>query len=224
MQHDDEYVDPFSAVDEDYPLPPRQPDPEPRETVRRQFHRPTALSEEVDALTGYDRAAMFAGYEAAIDLRTAAKQRTARLQSKLARLAARFETHGTQPSQADNERSRELAEIMDDIRVEYYRTPEMETVPAKRAGEEPTKKVVHLTVAEVEARAKASPRYKRFLDAQGQQREEYMSLKAELAEAWADYERYKEAGELIRLQLDDRKALIFYVQSDPHRRQPAQGA
>jgi rubrerythrin len=206
---------------------PRHQDADTRPTPKpsgRHFHEPTPLSEEVDTLTGYDRAAMFHGYDAAIGLRTEAKQRIARLQKQMAKLGARFETHGTQPSQADNERSQLLSECMDDIRVEYYRKPEMTPVPAKRKDEEPTEKVVHLTVAEVEARAKASPRYARFLKEQGEQREEWLTVKAEIAAAWAQFEELQGATKLIELQLDDRKALIYFAQSDPYRRQPQQGA
>jgi hypothetical protein len=218
--HDD-YVDPFTeAMQRGVPTYTHD---NASTGLRTQYHFPTHLSEEVDGLVGYDRAAMFHGFEAASNLRREAKARVAQLQSRIAKLAARFETHGTQPSQAEHERSRELAEIQDDIRVEYSRNPEKEKVPPKRKDEEPTERVVHLTVAEVEARAKASPRYKRFLENQGREREEYQTLKAKLAVAWAEYEEVKEKGELIRLQLEDRKALLYFAGNDPFRKQPQQG-
>ena len=186
------------------------------------YYRPTELSEEVDALTGYDRAAMFEGFDAAVRLRAQAKQKIGQLQSRIAGLAARFETHGTMPSQAEHERTQLLAEIMEEVRQRYYSNPDTEKVPPKRAGEEPTTKIIQLTQGEVEARAKADPRYKVRLEGDARQREQHALLKAELSKAWAEYEEYKESGELIRLQLEDRKSLIYYASNAPHRRQPHQ--
>lgn len=199
---DDGYADPFAEGAEPFSQPTAMP---------HFYRRDTLLVSEVDALTGYDSAGLFAAYQNAIQDRHAAKKRISACRAAVATLAARFDSKGMQVPQAEHERSQLLAELQDDIRTEYYRSPEKETVPAKRANEEPTVKIVHLTVGEVESRAKAHPRYVRLLNQQGQDRASYQQKLAELDGAWAEYELADGISTYLGLQLEDRKSLIYYA-------------
>lgn len=199
-----------------------EPTPPPWEEVEQPrrpsapsyYRRSTPLVEELDALTGYDSEGLFQAFREALEARHDAKREVSRLQAMIVTLRAKYESHGTQASQAEHERSQVLAEISDDIRTEYYRNPEMEEVPAKRKGEEPTKRAIRLTSDEVASRARAHPRYKRLLDQQGRERAEWARAKADADAAWAQYELQAGVVEYLSKQLEDRKAMIYYASKE----------
>lgn len=175
------------------------------------WRRHTPLVGEVDALTGYDSGGLFQAFQDAIAARHEAKRRISTTRAHAAKLAAKFDTKGNQPSQADRERESLLAELMEEVRTLYYRAPQKETVPAKRKDEDPTEKIVHLTVAEVESRAKAHPRYQKLLQTHGEERRAWMDAQAAIDAAWADYEQAEGIVTYLDRQLEDRKSLIYYA-------------
>lgn len=188
------------------------------------YRASTPLVEELDALTGYDSGGLYAAYIAAIQARHAAKLAVSQLSAIAVSLRARYESRGSMPSQAEHERSQRLAEISEDIRVEYYRHPEKEEVPAKRKGEESTTRIVRLSNEEVASRARAHPAYRRFLSEQGEERQEYEDIKRQLDAAWAEYELQSGLAEYLGSQLEDRKAMVYYASKEWRHRDAGSGA
>lgn len=178
------------------------------------YRRHTPLVGEVDAMTGYDSAGLFQAFQAAIEARHDAKRRISIARAHAAKLAAKFDSRGNQPSQADRERKSLLAELMEEVRTIYYRNPLKEPVPAKRKDEEPTEKIIHLTVAEVESRAKAHPRYQKVLQNHGEERKAWEDAKAAIDDAWAEYEQAEGIVTYLDRQLEDRKSLIYYASKE----------
>lgn len=180
--------------------------------------------EELDALTGYDSGGLYAAYLTAINARHAAKRRIAELSAEAVMLRARFESKGSMPSQAEHERSQVLAELSEQIRMDYYRDPDMDEQAPKRKGEAPVRKVVRLSNDEVGQRARAHPDYKSFLQQQGQQRGQYEDVKRGLDEAWADYELQSGITDYLGSQLEDRKSMVYYASKEWRHRDATAGA
>lgn len=216
---------PARAPVDDAPLPWEEPSTPPPTRATPNFYRQnTPLVEELDALTGYDSAGLFAAYMEAVQKRHDAKRRIAELSAHAVTLRARFESKGTMPSQAEHERSQKLAELAEQVRLDYYRAPDVEEQAPKRKGEDPIRKVVRLSNDEVAQRARAHPEYRSFLEAQGQQRADYEQVKRDLDEAWADYELQAGITEYLGSQLEDRKSMVYYASKEWRHRDANAGA
>lgn len=153
---------------------------------------------------GYDVDGLFREYEGVPKKIFSLRQRLAPLRADMRLMQARYESGGAhQPSAYDEARKTLLAELKEEERERYNQTPETYT---NAKGQEVVKE---LTDGRAEDLARASRRYRVFLEEAAQERRRIVEMGREVGEIMDKIDVWKGRQEYLARLLDQCKACTY---------------
>lgn len=158
---------------------------------------------------GYDIAGLFREYEAVPRKIYAFRQKLAPLRADLRLLQARFESGGAhQPSAYDEARKNLLAELKEEERERYNQAPETYT---NAKGQQIEKE---LTDGRAEDLARASRRYRLFLEEAAEERRKIVNLGRQVGEILDKIDAWKGKQEYLARLLEQCKAVTYSMKAE----------
>lgn len=158
---------------------------------------------------GYDIPGLFREYEAVPKKIYAIRQRMSPLRAEMKLLQARYESGGAhQPSAYDEARKNLLAELKEEERERYKQSPDTYT---NARGQEIERE---LTDGRAEDLARASRRYRLFLDEAALERRRIVELGREIGTLLDKADAWKGTQEYLSKVLDQCRAATYAVSNE----------
>jgi len=158
---------------------------------------------------GYDIEGLFREYEMIPRKIYAFRQKLAPLRADVRLLQARFESGGAhQPSAYDEARKTLLAELKEEERERYYQNPPTST---NAKGQEVVR---DLTDGRAEDLARASRRYRVFLEEAAEERRKIVALSRQVGEILDKIDAWKGKQEYLARLLDQCKAITYAMKAE----------